>query len=433
MGISAEDAERVNKTFQKRLEDLVYAQKDNTLPQMDEKTARDLPLFSPVHKSLFAHLEKRGDNAPDWDAASSINSVKKGLIPAYWPQPLLREQQSPDFMRNMQYFVYNDLNGEPFMRSEYSLLPYVLFSPYSPLKLAAERTPLSPHQEGSKPDMFPYCEAFEDLIHETVHGRAAPPSEFGLHFSPYNPLTLRISPSVGMEWIQGLHRSGILQQKEHRSVHDMVYWPNPSSTPRLENARKRVSNAGIPGDTEQDMYEFFSSAPARPLETLGSIFSDAEEYIVKQIKKLESPEGQQAFRELMDSKMAKDLLAMFDEGITGTPPSEPKHRPRPTTESDVEKIAKAVKVKRQWNKPATSSQDTDKVVSTSTTSERHVDEDGSIETTVTVWKRFADGRESTTTTTHFEDSGARKGSQEDGQEVKAEKKPDQSKKGWFWN
>jgi len=326
------------------------------------------------------------------------------------------------------------------MRSEYSLLPYILFSPYSPLKLAAERANFSSNQKVSKPDLFPYCEAFEDLIHETVHGNAAPSPLFPLHSSPYNPFTLRTNPSVGMEWIQGLHQGGILQQKEHRSVRDIVSWPHPSTNlgPRLENARKLLGEAGMSADSEQDMYEFFQSAPARPLP---AHFSEVEKFLLKQLERLDSPEGKQALRELtdsralrelMDSRMVKDMFAMVSAAIAETPPSKPKHRT--TTEADVERTSKAMPSDATSGeiKHATSSQDMNKVVSTSTTSERHVDEDGSVETTVTVWKRFADGRESTTTTTHFEDSGAWKESEEERKEVKAEKQPEQ-KKGWFWN
>jgi len=101
--LSAEDADFGNKPFPKRNGNLGAIPNGDTFSQMDEKTARDLPLFSSVHKSLFDHLEKRGDNAPDWNAASCINSVKEGLIPSYWPNPLLQKQQSGDFMRNMQY------------------------------------------------------------------------------------------------------------------------------------------------------------------------------------------------------------------------------------------------------------------------------------------------------------------------------------------
>ena len=45
----------------------------------------------------------------------------------------------------------------------------------------------------------------------------------------------------------------------------------------------------------------------------------------------------------------------------------------------------------------------DKVVYTSTTTEHTTNEDGIVETSVTFHKRFADGRETVTTTTHMED------------------------------
>ncbi len=66
-----------------------------------------------------------------------------------------------------------------------------------------------------------------------------------------------------------------------------------------------------------------------------------------------------------------------------------------------------------------------------------------METCVTVWKQFGDGRETTTTTTHTEDP-ARNDNGQTGmiREVANEKSVEQlkgqdekksEKKGWFWN
>jgi len=89
-------------------------------------------------------------------------------------------------------------------------------------------------------------------------------------------------------------------------------------------------------------------------------------------------------------------------------------------------------------KPSKTLQNSDKVVSTSTTTSHTTHEDGTVETCVTVWKQFADGRESVTTTTHCDnpawyDNGEPKESQP---EVKPEEKVEEKKnekKGWFWN
>lgn len=45
---------------------------------MDEQMAKDIPLYSPIHKTLFSHLDQRGDDSPDWSHANFINSIGKG-------------------------------------------------------------------------------------------------------------------------------------------------------------------------------------------------------------------------------------------------------------------------------------------------------------------------------------------------------------------
>jgi hypothetical protein len=84
-----------------------------------------------------------------------------------------------------------------------------------------------------------------------------------------------------------------------------------------------------------------------------------------------------------------------------------------------------------------------KAVFTSTTTEHTTNEDGSVETSVTVWKRYADGRETTTTTSHIEEPACCDEEDEFHQQTgfpkvpeqkedkKTDKKPE--KKGWFWN
>jgi hypothetical protein len=409
--------------------------------QIDEQMARDLPLYSPVHKSLFAHLDQRGDNAPDWNPTNFVNSVRKGLVPEYWPMKLHREQQSPDVMKSIQYLVYNDLNCEPQFSSDYSLLPYILFSPYSPLKLSANRV-LDPSlvqtfktgYPGGDPgtDKFPYCEAFQDLI-TTVHGdpdqrpwgnnydNLPLNGKAGFPFDTYPPSVKAI---FGKSWIDDLWASGLLQQKETKSISHLVEWPGPWASPSLVEYGKYLRDTEAAAQTEQDMYDRFLSAPARIVseparipETIALLFDDAESFIQKRLQEPEkSPEGKAAVRSMLDSRLAKDIFRMIQKTEGMAEPPQLDENPESAT-PDI---------------PPKPTPDTSKVVATSTTSERNVDEDGSVETTVTVWKRFADGRESTTTTTHFEDAAGWKESEEGSQESKPEKKPEK-KRGWFWN
>jgi len=345
-------------------------------------------------------------------------------------------------MKNIQYLVYNDLNCETYFWSNYSLLPYILFSPYSPLRLSANRV-LDPSSsqtfqiryQGSESgtDKFPYCEAFQDLI-ATVHGTPNQPSccndydNFPLIGNAAFPIGT-YSPSskavFGKYWIGDLWASGLLQQKETQRISHVVQWPSPWASPSLVQYGKYLHDTESAAQTEQDMYERFLSAPARIVsepahipETISLLFDDAEIFIQKRLQELEkSPDGNAAVRSMLDSRLAKDICRMIQktEGMAEPPQSGDK------SESDTPDI------------PSKPTPDSSKVVATSTTSERNVDEDGSIETTVTVWKRFADGRESTTTTTHFEDAAGWKESEEGNQGPKLEKKPEEKKRGWFWN
>ena len=386
----------------------------------------DLPLYSPVTKSLFANFWRSAEGDIDWDSGTRIPPSPKGWLPEYFPFQLREEQRSPNVMENIRCMVYNDLNSSPGLRSEYSLLPYLLFSSYSPIKLT-----IASEQSG-KP--FAYCEAFEDLIRTTHQQRDGLPYGFRL-FNLFNTGRLparrgTYQPAVSMmAWINRMHVDGILQQKEIRDVAhlpDLLPWHAPLMGAVMAEGTKDKGALQEP-QTEQDMYEHFlrwASSPTAVPGALESLFKDPEGFIEKQLKALESPDSSDAkrtFKEILDSKFARDmrdLEAMLDK--LDAKPAEAQEKP-----AAVEKPSKTL-------------QNSDKVVSTSTTTSHTTHEDGTVETCVTVWKQFADGRESVTTTTHCDnpawyDNGEPKESQP---EVKPEEKVEEKKnekKGWFWN
>ncbi|RDL40930.1 uncharacterized protein BP5553_00909 [Venustampulla echinocandica] len=395
----------------------------DTSGEMDENAARDIPLYSPVSKSLFAHLHHCGDNEPDWKPSNFWNSLTGRLLPEYWPFKLRAEQCSSDAMRTIQYLAYNELNGTQTFCSDYSLLPYLLFSPYSPVKLSTSTQPgLS---------SIPWDLAFEDLI-RTTHGSPVSSSSLQPSFFHFHPAMVRADKAVhGMSWIQKLYESNLLQQKEARMVQQRVYWPSPWSRPSLET----VKSGDNEGETEQDMYDHFLrwvSSPTAVVDAVGSVFKDSDGLFNK-LMALDTPEGKQALREMLDSKVAKSVTEMLEElerlgsasrsregqddtvFKTSTKPSPLQDRPNSVLSTD-------------------SPQEKNRVVSTSTSSERRTNEDGSVETTVTVWKRFADGRESCTTTHHCEDPAAImdwEGAQVEKQPVENTER--KTKRGWFWN
>jgi hypothetical protein len=95
---------------------------------------------------------------------------------------------------------------------------------------------------------------------------------------------------------------------------------------------------------------------------------------------------------------------------------------------------KETKTVQDYQKAGTSS-GSEKVVSSSTTTEHTVYEDGSVEKVVTSWKRFADGSEQTTSSSHIEDPSPERApfdrsKLEEGRETSEQRK---EKKGWFWN
>ena len=234
-----------------------------------------------------------------------------------------------------------------------------------------------------------------------------------------------IKAVVGKSYIDNLLSCGLLQEKERKSISHMVQWPNPWTSPSLQTYGKHLRDIEAAAETEQEMYDRFLSAPARIAsdpsrirETLALLIDDAGNIIEKQVQNLEkSPEWNQQLREFLDTSLAKDILRMIQKtkGVVEPPQS-------------VEKSESAAP-----DVPAKPISNVNKVIATSTTSERNEDEDGSVETTVTVWKRFADGRESTTTTTHFEDAARWKESEGGGKDPKPETKLEEKKPGWFWN
>jgi hypothetical protein len=87
--------------------------------------------------------------------------------------------------------------------------------------------------------------------------------------------------------------------------------------------------------------------------------------------------------------------------------------------------------------------DPEKVVSSSTSTERTRNEDGTVETRVEIWRRYANGRETVTTTSHTEGPRILNNDDHDPSapgerdqliaRQKADNKKEKKKAGWFWN
>lgn len=386
---------------------------------IDEKGARDLPLYSPVSKSLFAQLNNgESDGGHNWLPIGTL-SLYTHSYPRF-----------TDPMTAVQYGIMIDLNNTPKFRSNYSLMPYLLFSPYSPLKLSLDASFGNWRRDIRTPDPFPYCAAFEDLI---------------LHFQG-RPMSARLGPVSGAlaapglfapsayHWIHHLNDVGILQQKEERTEELVTPKSILEQAAFLRTGKNTVLESNLESpQTEGDMYERFLRLVSPAVESAGgsileSIFADIE----KEFKDPQSDYGR-AFRWMTEEFKA----ATLEEERDIPPLSAGSSRDLlPVKERPVEEHVG----KQRGDVPKTAP-DPEKVISTTTTTEHTMDQDGTVETSITVWKRFADGRETVTTTRHTEDPARDK----DGNSLernptnksmegeKQQEKKEPAKKGWFWN
>jgi len=172
-----------------------------------------------------------------------------------------------------------------------------------------------------------------------------------------------------------------------------IQWPD-----ELEPRRRRQPGAeGLKGaqnaqnaQTEEEMYEqWLQWASSSSQVAVGDVFEGLAKFMGANTN-----EASKTIQELLDGKFTKELKQMSE--MVG------KFEGQSKSEKVFEKIATT-------DRAPMSDDDPDRVVSSSTTTERTTDEDGTVETCVTVWKRFADGRETTTTTSHTEDPSLGRG------------------------
>ena len=138
--------------------------------------------------------------------------------------------------------------------------------------------------------------------------------------------------------------------------------------------------------------------------------------------------------ELVSNKTERArALRSFSEdffGVAATRPEQEKNQTEQVQEFPPHKLSES---RYEREKTLQDVSDSERVVSSSTTSEHITNEDGSVERSVTVWMRFADGRETVTTKSHIEEPKREEDAKQDSPtSVKdVDQKPKQ--KGWFWN
>jgi hypothetical protein len=423
---------------------------------MDDTAARDLPLYSPTSKSLFQHLKYTHDSGDKWPEPRSLG----------FPAELISNRQwTSDAMRSLQYLIFNNLNNASSLRSDYSLLPYLLFSPYSPLKLSVPTLSATQQQQ----DDFPYCAAFEDLI-RISHGRPMVPivtvwTRIGLNpfhsFWSLDPVMVSLWSSF--EWIKDMQDTGLLQEGfryAEPTVPGLFSGVVEVASQMLEAARNPVSDLGkrsqdTESESEQDFYDRMDemeSLSNRKSVLWDSLISDIERQAERQGSEAPQVHDNETERKKSAPASILSLVESIRKELVDLDPEEAR-RAHKYILADLDKFSAAMqtpegrqdfraawrqeketKTVQDYQKAGTSS-GSEKVVSSSTTTEHTVYEDGSVEKVVTSWKRFADGSEQTTSSSHIEDPSPERApfdrsKLEEGRETSEQRK---EKKGWFWN
>jgi hypothetical protein len=175
------------------------------------------------------------------------------------------------------------------------------------------------------------------------------------------------------------------------------------------------------------MYERFLRWASQPTEKFEAVVAEAKATFVKDLDSGKFPDIFRVFDKTLESKSVQELFEEFND-----PADDFRKQKQAQQKAGCETLG----------------EDPDKVISQSTTTQRVKQADGSVRTYVHVWKMFADGRETTTTSSHTEEQER----DEDGnlrplvsmteeskalsEMAKAEGEPKAkkaSKNGWFWN
>ncbi|KAF7877051.1 uncharacterized protein EAF02_008271 [Botrytis sinoallii] len=360
-----------------------------------------------------------------------LNVFGTADIPLYSPlQSPLANPFSGNLRHTMSSFAAMMLyKANP---DDHSLVPYLFGSPYSPLFLSFNQSIFAHHQfydaqirgtrtydrpRGATPrDNFPYCEAFEDLllISQGKSRDTEVPVDRIERSTTERPESITSTVENGLDWIERLQSLGILNLPSPELTN--VSKESPSSEERDTSSRGAASfvsqNKGFKNnaETEEQMYESFlrdaCTTPDQFFTTLESTLTAVE----KMMKGKSVP--------FEESRRSSSSGLQEANSMSGKSLSEPNGSKRE--------------------------------VSSSSTVEHFTNEDGSVETTIRVWKRFDDGSETETTSSHtvdkagtrqsdinrsdfdFEGSQSQQRVETDDQEIKSRAKKN-TKSRWFWN
>ncbi|KFY03214.1 hypothetical protein O988_01641 [Pseudogymnoascus sp. VKM F-3808] len=403
-------------------------------PSHQDKDDDDYDLFSAFDDSVMERVKRSAQGHP-WLDLQPGDELRWRYDPTSGPGLQKRIQQR--FHASLINLRSYNGGTEPAVLPDKSVVPYLLFSSYSPLNLTA-MPPLRRNDDpfGRDYDQFSYCDAFADLLRASVDkpmsNRSVDLFKRQLHFSH-----TKLSPAdIGMMWMGTTLVTENILQEDPMPEEVLISHPSWGKIGRKElspiamvihNFLFHLQEYGDDEElsqsdakTEQDMYERFFTPGLSP--------PGRGEYI---------------------SKTVHELLAMLEsEGrairdvFNDADPTERSETSEQTSSSTTHiNSSRASGLESLIGSTSTGASSGERVVSSSTSTTQHTDEDGTVRTKIVIEKRYADGRKSVTETSHVQSpSGEKQVHSNDyvepagGKSGKDNEKGEAGKnKGWFWN
>ncbi|KFY30345.1 hypothetical protein V493_01979 [Pseudogymnoascus sp. VKM F-4281 (FW-2241)] len=335
--------------------------------------------------------------------------------------------------------------AEPAAFQEKSVVPYLLFSPYSPLNLTSLPGLRSNDDAfGLDTDQFTYCDAFEDLLRVSA---GKPMRDVSGH--PFDRMldALRTTTrpdwphprygifpggvanmstaDIGMMWMgTALVDENVLQEdpipeQVHFSplwgeIHTMMLSPIALVLRNFVSHihEYRLSQSDV--HTEQDMYERFF--------TPGSEVAASSKRVGKTLEEIFA--------------LGRDIKDVFNDAGDADFTEQSEAAERPSSSATHIKSSRTSDLVSPIESASSNVPRNERVISSSTSTTQHTDEDGTVRTKIIIEKHFEDGRKSVTETSHVQSPSGDKKVQRNGYEEPANGKlgkDNEKKKGWFWN
>lgn len=359
--------------------------------------------------------------------------------------------------------------------NEKTLVPYLLFSRYSPLALS-DMPPIRPKadweyaDEDESPELS-YCEAFEDLLQTTrgdpfvdqwlSMGRNLLSSwtDVGLFsrgprggFPTEGSFGKVTTADLGMAWMVMLGQKGLLSQNSHffhQGSVDPGLGPAALFKPSvawltLVNYMGKVYERQLPR-TEQDLYDQFLAEGRRQSGDEGGVGGTLVEVLssLATAGRALSDVFKEFGLENMNSPSRRTTSTSTQTESRGLPEPTSSDESSETFQRTSDGVTEETVVKKEPTATPDMSRDREATISTMTSTEQRTMEDGSVKITTVAEKVFGNGTKQVTKTTQIRppSQSAAELSTSDGSQVVSQIEEsrendkgdsDSSRKGWFW-